>query len=350
MSQTIELKVQKLLLEKENFAAVADDLLQEWDSNATTDGDREAIAFFLLNAGLIRQLLEKVSQQISQQGKVFWPIYRTILTQVEQHLESKIAAALIEGVKEDSFEPALFYSSSLQPFSEEFSDSVTIYKKKLQSEFEDRIRDFLDRVQFLKSQRLFEEERRALENLGQLNPSFTEIKKLWADYNERWALHIVSTKQNIEYTDRLTKKVQAQWRAEMQPAFQPIWTQIQELVVSTPELALDLVMMTHFMDFSEEALHLARLSPPSMTRDWMIAELLLDTRRFVDLLEWVNGLEIKYVHDNDVAFAASYLKARAFRGLGQDLTAIDLINSILKIRPNYRSAPSLLQEWQKGAQ
>lgn len=348
MSKAVELKIQRLLTQLDDFERVADELLRDWDVHAPAKEELEAIAFFLINCGFVPSLLDRVSQQIKEEKPIFWPVYRLLLEGAPDLFDEKVANAVVTGVKEERFPPILVYSPALAKYNSEFDGCIADYFQKSQENFEDRVKDFLDRVQFLKSQRLFDEEKRALENLSLLAPSLAATRELWDDYHDRWALHILTLRQSVEQTSRLTQKIQSQWREQMLPCFSVIYSQLETLAKSDPEFSLDLALLAYFMDFTEQAQKIAETAPESKARDWLLAELLLENRRFVDLLEWVHKLETRYADDTDVAFAASYLKAKAFWGLGQRTTAVDLLNSILKIRPNYRSAHSLLQEWQRG--
>jgi hypothetical protein len=60
-------------------------------------------------------------------------------------------------------------------------------------------------------------------------------------------------------------------------------------------------------------------------------------------------MEIKYISDPETTFAVSYLRAQALQGLGQHGSALEIMQSIVRVRPNYRSAHSLILEWTEGA-
>ena len=113
-------------------------------------------------------------------------------------------------------------------------------------------------------------------------------------------------------------------------------------------MAYDLAMNLHFMDFNLEALEILRVAPPSPAVDWLTLELMIQSRRFVDALSQAAHLEAAYAEDPDAAFAVTYARARALKGLGQVELAIDLLRSLIRVRPAYKSAQSLLMDWSGG--
>ena len=64
--------------------------------------------------------------------------------------------------------------------------------------------------------------------------------------------------------------------------------------------------------------------------------------------EAVNHLEIKYVDDPETTFAVAYLRAQCLRELGQEAAALETLRSLVRVRPNYRSAHALILEWADG--
>ena len=66
-------------------------------------------------------------------------------------------------------------------------------------------------------------------------------------------------------------------------------------------------------------------------------------RRFAD--EWGRRYD---AHPKDKVVAITYARARALKGLGQDDLATDLLRSLVRVRPSYKSAQSLLMDWSGG--
>jgi hypothetical protein len=78
---------------------------------------------------------------------------------------------------------------------------------------------------------------------------------------------------------------------------------------------------------------------------WLRAEILIHARRFVDLLEELDELELLFAHDPESTSSVIYLRAQALWGLDQRALAISMMESLVKSRLHYRSADALLAEW-----
>ncbi|NJL25310.1 MAG: hypothetical protein HC902_09105 [Calothrix sp. SM1_5_4] len=114
------------------------------------------------------------------------------------------------------------------------------------------------------------------------------------------------------------------------------------------EFASDLAVAFWFLDEYGQALEILKWAEPSTANDWLHAELLFASRRYVEALELLNHLEVKYVNDPEATFSVSYIRAQCLRGLGQQAAALEILRSIVRIRPNYRSANALILAWTEG--
>ena len=86
----------------------------------------------------------------------------------------------------------------------------------------------------------------------------------------------------------------------------------------------------------------------SIERDWLLVQTLIIKRRFVEVLTLLQKIEISYSSDPETPFAANYYRAQAMIGLGQKEQAIVILQSLLNVRPNYRSTKSILNSLSRG--
>jgi hypothetical protein len=123
----------------------------------------------------------------------------------------------------------------------------------------------------------------------------------------------------------------------------------EKLAVENREIALDLALAFWFLEDHNRALEILAWAPAGRAHDWLNAELLFASRRFVEALELLNTVEVKYVEDPESTFAVSYLRAQCLKELGQHASALEIMQSIVHIRPHYRSAHALILQWTEGA-
>ena len=349
MSQALELKINKLLLEFQDGSRAADTLINQWDRNLLNQEDIIPLQRFLIHSGLYPSLLERFSIALEKEKDFQWEHYLKILDIFSSHLDDKTKEAISEGINEQSpnlqmtYQKDSFLNSILKPEV----PPLEALKKKLSDIDEEKKQETLDRIQFLKSQRLFDEEKKTLEFYSHLCPSDNiTSQNLWEDYLERWANHILTHRTDSQKQQKVSDIVSKKWRQEMEEHAQPLFEQVSELAKKENKRAFDLALLFYFMDLPQKALEVLEEAPQSSSKDWLKAELLFESRLFVDLLEWLRKLELEYKEDHDIAFASSFLRAKALWELGQKSSATQLLTQILNVRPNYRYAHSLLQEWQ----
>ena len=128
----------------------------------------------------------------------------------------------------------------------------------------------------------------------------------------------------------------------------PFFRETLKLAKNRKDLTFDLALSFHFMDRPQMALEILnglKANETNSSTRWLKLELLLCNRRFVEALDLALELEIAEADDPETTFAINYIRAQAFWGLGQKDQALALIESLSRVRPNYRSIHSLKHKW-----
>jgi hypothetical protein len=116
-------------------------------------------------------------------------------------------------------------------------------------------------------------------------------------------------------------------------------------------LARDFALQNYWQDSPDWGLEFiaeARLNPDEkqfQSLVWLRCELLLKGRRFLQLLDELDRWEASAANDPDQVVGILYLRAQALFGLGQTVSAIELMEMIASSLPGYRSAGSFLNTW-----
>lgn len=357
MAASFELKIHQLFLEHNDFERVADQLIRQWNQSKFSEEEEKELLNFLFNTGLYPSILEKISFSLEKEKDFSWQNYLMLINEIDSSLDESVAEALVSGLQESNQKFSIYFTED-SVLNETFSElrvSSDDLRNGFEQHYETRKSELKDRLHFLRSQRLFEEEKKTLQLIEKLSPSEKMLSHSdWADYNERWANHVLAeknVKKNVA-TERKTQKVHRQWQKEMNTIVLPVVQSMQENLKESPELAEDFALGLRFMDFPQHSLDILENKnekrAKACSQDWLVADLLFESRRFVDLLSWLKLLEEKYSDDTETAFASSFLKSQALWELGEQTLALDILRGILKIRPNYRFAHTLFQEWTEG--
>ena len=204
------------------------------------------------------------------------------------------------------------------------------------------------KLEMFRSQHLKEDEGKTLDELKLLFPYDPEVIQALKAYKERVALDLVAQKSQSRFKSALPAFDFEEHTPDEKKLLDLIERQMIRLGQKNPELAADFAMALYMMSNTDGALRVLDLAVENTSNEWLKAELLLKARRHIELINYLAHLERKYATDPETTFAALYLRAQALWGLNQKFTAIELIEGLLTVRPQYRSALALLEEWKEG--
>ena len=111
------------------------------------------------------------------------------------------------------------------------------------------------------------------------------------------------------------------------------------------EASKDFALLFFYMGGHDQILTFLDKIDNTLENLWFKAELLLKTNRFIDCLAVVSEIEKSWAHIPEVTFSIVYLKALSYWGVNKRNLAIELLNSLVKVKPNYRSAQMHLNNW-----
>lgn len=204
------------------------------------------------------------------------------------------------------------------------------------------VRDLLfEELNTWKSQRMREQEKRALSRLRKKFPMDHDIQKQFRSFRE------VQAFETLQERIRQRRNQAPQLKFEEDVTELPdLWRQeLQKKGTEYPELFYDFAIHCCFCEDWAWALHLANQAAPSQARDWLEVEILLKLRRYVDVLQALTVVEARWAEDSETFFASAYVRAQAYFGLGRKQQAFEVLESLLASRPLYRQGVELLNLW-----
>jgi hypothetical protein len=350
---SLEAEIQILLKSSADSRQVADELVRRWQYGLFNPSEQSDCALYLIASKNLSKLFRQVHYLIENDLPVPWLPFAEAIIQSGLVLNSTEANALIEGARSQNSLADLALSQSLQaqiPELELASKELKLQKQNNQNRQRQIIRD---KIVFLRANRMYDDEARVVAQANALFPGDTEFALAAENLKLRKAhdtlqdgvLRISRSAAAIDSTQELIQKF-SHLNSDQQSAKTEILRQAQEILELKPEAAYDLAIALHFMDFNLEGADLLeKMSQPSAATEWLKLELLLQARQFIRALDVATRLDSKYADDPETDFSTTYARARALRGLGQNSAATELLRSLTRIRPEYKSAQSLLVEW-----
>ncbi len=351
LAGSIEREIRDALNRSGSADFVVDELLARWRQNLFSPDEQRAVAQFLLNAGQPGTLLGEIGRLLQDKRAVPWAQFAEALIRSRFQLSEDDVRAIAEGLTEqDGFEDLLACREA-DAWGQPIRDKRRNLEAKKALRLAEKKTALRERLQFFRANRMYEEEAAALGQLQALFPEDKEFKGEEEDFQIRWAREVFANRatSRTDFTDEIARARERALTPEVRNLRDLFFTRCSELARREAKWAYDLALFLTFMEFYSDAIEVLNCADPGEARaGWLRLELLILARHYVAALEEANRLEIDHAGDPEATFAVVYARARALWGLGQAAMAIDLMRSIVNVRPQYKSASSLLAEWGGG--
>lgn len=215
-------------------------------------------------------------------------------------------------------------------------------KKKKIAEYEDRKKDLLRDLEFAKNQGLKEKRMDALNQLKKFFPNDKSVATALQSEREFKARHLYN-KLSAKKENRIyTKKDSLTFSPEEIDAF---FKTIKKQLKKNADYAYDFSLFFLEMDLPLLALKVIDLlKKKSQKMLWYDLQISIEGKQYARALNTAALLQ-KNKMTSDQSFSLLYYQALALYGLGNKNDAIRIIKGILRIRPQFKSASSLLLEW-----
>jgi hypothetical protein len=353
VSSAIESEIRKLFSESGDALFVAAQLGKRWDAGILSNEDVRSLTRFMIHTGLLPDLFNHLRKLLKKDARIPWSAFIEALDCVEAQLSQVERDAIFEGVESQSktYEEDLLVHDLAQSKGLDRFDPRPIEARRKQIEIAKRLREekraeLRRRLEYARVNRLITQERRTLEEIQALDPTDPELRREQHLFEFREAQEIVENALAHAPPKSELERKYSRLSPEAKEAARPIINQARQMAKSANEQELyDLAMMLIFMELYSEALALLESRRVSDRIDWLILETMIMAQQYAAALGEVENLEVKFAGSSEAPFALTYARSRALWGLGDTVTAIELMRSLVKVRPSYRSASTLLQQW-----
>ena len=343
---TVEMQIQRLLDREPTVQRAVNHMLEKIASSETSDHERFSYWGFLFNSGFYQELISSLVQRLNENQRVHWGFLIEALALSGLDPSNTVVEATTKGLKRQNASEDLWAARSFDMHDARFDEMRRAVAEQKASAERERKDSLLEKFHFLASQRMRDQAVRVLKHMIYLYPEDQHFRDLKSGFEEEWARDLIAQKFSESQTSGSDA---APPLSGVERELINMWTDAAKSAArKNPNIAYDLATSLHVMDADEAALEVANCLPTGVGQDWLIAELLLSLRRYVDLLEHLQQLEAKYANDPETAFAVSYLRAHALKALGQSAAAVEILRNIVQVRPHYRSANHLVLEWSVG--
>jgi hypothetical protein len=342
---SLELEIRNLLLARASTRDIVDRLMARFSDPNFSPEDRRQTLAFAWNAGLYQHVIAHFPELLRTRKRIGWAWFAELVHKAKKSAGKEWTEALLKGARRQNDAADLTLCRSWDEKIPQIADWRKEVMRDRKEQMGRQRQVLFDKLAFFRNEQMAEEERRLLTLLRKMYPGDSEIDTLEAEFIERWARHVITKHSAGEHWLERTELL---WDDAVLEAVRPLFDEIRGLVEARPALTYDFAVALLMMDLEQFACELLPAVAKDPATDWLRAEALLRSHRYVDCLDHLTGLEMRYGGYPETAFAITYLRAQSYWGLGQNSRGVELLQTLVAVRPHYRSAASLLKQWQEG--
>jgi len=350
-SAHIELEIQELLVSGLSLGDVVSHLLKNYSKVRLDIQELETVSNFFLAAGYHFSLLQFLTQCLSRNLTIPWAHFCEALFLTTPMLTESIKSSLIKGAEAQGQLENLTLVSHLDHFDDRL---VPLRQRRSQIQREllsKRKEEMIATLDMLQAQGMHAEEEKLIERFNLIFPNDEKLGEIKKNKLKRRALGLVQeiTSDNPRWIPLAAFEVPEKETLEILTAIE---NSMQSYLIShpDPDLAHDFAIAQIMWENYAAALRFTDLAledqPGFPNLIWLKLEILFNLRRFLEVLDIISGLEHEWNNNPDAVFGLMYMKANCLWELSLKQQAIDIMDSVCRARPHFRTARIILSEWQ----
>jgi hypothetical protein len=349
LSRQIETDILNFSQKGKSDSGALKELLRKWRTKGLSPSDANIIGHFLFSISAIDDLIFFSVESIEKDEPVSWFYLGKALKIIEPNLNAPIYIAL-KGYISDYRKLDEFTSSDLFDSLYPHEGEVKLSQIQAKIQIKERHRQtLLDQIRLFNQSRNFNIEKQAIQKFIKFYPK---------DKTGREHLQRFETEEVQRFYQRYRNERQRQWRplpsafsSDEESWLESHFKSFSQHIKSTSSEkneSFELLGYAYFFIFAEDflrALKLVEIMPSSESRDWLHLDLLIFNNKFAEALAYFKYLDQFYSQSPSYFPAKVYYTAQCFWGLGDRRKAIELMDSLFQVKPDYRLTSSLLKDW-----
>lgn len=347
MSQQIETDIFNFMSANSSASSCLENFLPFWRARGLSSSDVHIISHFLYNNGAYTELLNFSIENLQRDEPLSWYYLSKTLILLEPNLQAVLYETL-RNYLTDSRKLDEFISSELFDvlFPEEKELKLHQIQQKIQIKERHR-QTLLDQIRVFNQSRNYTIEKQTIQKFIKFFPNDRLGQELLQRFETEELQRFFQRYKN-EQQSAPSSHVEAFTEEEksiLHAYFEQIQLTIHSNRWSRTENASSYIYFFLFLEDYVHALQLLPFMPNSVSRDWLQLDLLVLNRKFAEALSYIKELEAHFQNEPEFYTAKVYYLAQCFWGLGDRRKAIELMENLIQIKPDYRIASSLLKDW-----
>ena len=309
-------------------------------------------ARFLYNAGLFKKLLLWSADRLKNERFVPWPFVVKTLTDHQINVSGQKARSLYQiAGREKETAPFIFACKSLGEEVKEWDLIRSVFLEDLREKNLNKKEELLKNLEFAEAQGLLDEEEQIILQLLETEGDSLEYRRLYEKLQNKKALQFIKRHKAPRSHAKKAEPAGSGKRSQSKKLalFQKRTAEgALSLARKYPEKSKDLAVFLYMTGRPEDGLHLLEECAPQADKEsaaFLRLEWLLEAGRAASALESANQLLACTADDPEKLFFINYIKARALCHLGEKRKALQYLNDIAAVRPDYKNVQALKELW-----
>lgn len=349
----LELEIHSLFQEGHSLDVICTEVITKYEkSDVISPFEAESLSHFLITAGRIDLLFKFYLKCLRRNslGTFPWGYFSEAVKKMETELPDLVISLIEMGIEAQPNEESSFKSNSLVEALPHLKNRILALRNNYETEKLKLKSKLMTQLNHNRLYQQSEQEEQTLHQLIKIFPNDIEVKLLHQAHLEKKADEILS---RVKTPRNLSSSNQRRVFAEDHPEALKFIAELKsvlfmlsdKLQTEAPEQIYNLAVLAMQFELYEVSLDLIDSAPRTMPGEWLKAEMLYESGRYLELLKHIENIENQMVQTAEATYGAIYLKAQGYFGLGQKEIAIRLLESLSENAPSYRSTQALLHEW-----
>lgn len=350
-NSNLELEIHSLFIDGSTPEHICREILAKYEkSEVLSPAETQGVSHFLIAAGRFDLLIQFYQKGLRRNSisSFPWGYLAFALKQTTGTIPDYIIDLIDLALQDPNIDSSTFRVPELierLPQAAEHEKNVKQRFVHQQLEIKNKL---ISQLNHNRLYQLSEQEELVIKQLVKNFPNDAEIQLLHQAHLEKKADEILSRVRSQRKNTPSIKSTTST-SAEGDEFIAQLKTQVQKLASqykdSFPEQIYNLAILSMNFELYDFSFDLLNQAPETFAGEWLKAEILFESGRFLDLLKHVETIEKKLTTTPDSTYGAIYLKAQAYYGLGQKEMAIQMLEALSQARPSYRSTEALLHQW-----
>lgn len=353
-NNSLELEINKLFQEGNTLEIICVEIISKYEKiDILSLSEIESISHFLTTAGRIDLLFKFYLKCLRKEALSDFPWGS--FTQAHTENTAELSEDLLDIIENYLDNTKNYENASKSLTLIKAIPILSTYLSTKKSNFEtSRLQikgKLISQLNHNRLYQLIEQEEQTLQQLVKIFPHDNEVKLLHQAHLEKKADDILArirAPASKRYTKKIVESVSKDTEEFIADLKKHINALADRLQTEAPEQIYNLTMLALQFELFDLSLELINKAPKTFASEWLKAEILFESSRFLDLLKHLETLEKNMTDTPEATYGAIYLKAQAYYGLGQREIAIQLLETLSAKVPSYRSMEALLHEWKNS--